>query len=65
VLHLAIRNDGPPAAETAVGPGEGTGIAGMRERAQSLGGSLEAGAVDGGFLVSVLLPTHDIEEGAA
>jgi signal transduction histidine kinase len=36
---------------------EGAGIAGMRERAQSLGGSLEAGPVDGGYLVSVLLPT--------
>lgn len=58
-LHLAIRNGGgptPPGAE----PSEGTGIAGMRERAQSLGGSLEAGPVDGGYLVSVLLPTASI-----
>jgi signal transduction histidine kinase len=61
-LHLAIRNDGPPAAGAPAGTGEGTGIAGMRERAQSLGGSLEAGAVAGGFLVSVLLPTPDPEE---
>jgi hypothetical protein len=30
----------------------------MRERAQTLGGSLEAGPVDGGYLVSVLLPTE-------
>ncbi|WP_213007282.1 sensor histidine kinase [Paractinoplanes toevensis] len=58
-LHLAIRNEGPDAAETGTDPGEGTGIAGMRERAQSLGGSVEAGPVDGGFLVSVLLPTPD------
>jgi len=58
-LHLAIRNDGPPVDDQSGGPGEGTGIAGMRERAQSLGGTLEAGPVDGGFLVSVLLPTHD------
>ncbi|GAA0586068.1 sensor histidine kinase [Paractinoplanes ferrugineus] len=57
-LHLAIRNDGP-AAETDASAGEGTGIAGMRERAQILGGSVEAGPVDGGFLVSVLLPTPD------
>ncbi|WP_433303052.1 sensor histidine kinase [Actinoplanes sp. CA-030573] len=55
-LHLAVRNEGPPAA-AADAPGEGTGIAGMRERAQTLGGSVEAGPVDGGFLVSVLLPT--------
>jgi signal transduction histidine kinase len=52
-LHLAIRNDGP----AVVAPtGGGTGIAGMRARAQSLGGSVEAGPVDGGYLVSVLLP---------
>ncbi|MEV4408388.1 hypothetical protein AB0J66_40010, partial [Actinoplanes sp. NPDC049598] len=46
----------------STGAGGGTGIAGMRARAQSLGGTLEAGAVDGGFLVSVLLPTPG-EEG--
>jgi signal transduction histidine kinase len=55
-LHLAIRNDGPAVPGDDGGAGEGTGIAGMRERAQSLGGSVEAGPVDGGFLVSVLLP---------
>jgi signal transduction histidine kinase len=58
-LHLAIRNDGPqaPAADDApAGPGGGTGIAGMRARAESLGGTVEAGPVDGGYLVSVLLP---------
>jgi signal transduction histidine kinase len=60
-LHLAIRNDGPavPDAGRAPDEGEGTGIAGMRERAQSLGGSVETGPVDDGFLVSVLLPTPD------
>ncbi|MEU4236347.1 histidine kinase [Actinoplanes sp. NPDC026619] len=60
-LHLAIRNEGPadPAAGASSADGEGTGIAGMRERAQTLGGSVEAGPVDGGFLVSVLLPTPD------
>ncbi|MBM2615527.1 sensor histidine kinase [Actinoplanes sp. LDG1-06] len=58
-LHLAIRNDTvSSAALVADGGGTpGTGIAGMRARAQSLGGTLEAGPVDGGFLVSVLLPT--------
>ncbi len=53
-LHLAIRNDGP-AVPSPAGNG-GTGIAGMRARAQSLGGTVEAGPVDGGYLVSVLLP---------
>ncbi|MFF5292158.1 sensor histidine kinase [Paractinoplanes globisporus] len=58
-LHLAIRNEGPAAEDADARSGEGTGIAGMRERAQTLGGSVEAGPVDGGFLVSVLLPTPD------
>jgi signal transduction histidine kinase len=64
-LHLAIRNRHAPdedAAPPETAPGragaEGTGIGGMRERAQSLGGSLEAGPVDGGYLVSVLIPTE-------
>jgi signal transduction histidine kinase len=57
-LHLAIRNEGgltPEKSEIL----EGSGIAGMRERAQSLGGSLEAGPVNGGYLVSVLLPVEE------
>ena len=58
-LHLAIRNEGPAVEDADAPSGEGTGIAGMRERAQSLGGSVEAGPIDGGFLVSVLLPTAD------
>ena len=58
-LHLAIRNEGPAADDADLPSGEGTGIAGMRERAQSLGGSVETGPVDGGFLVSVLLPTPE------
>ena len=59
VLHLAIRNDTADAVAPADGGSAGTGIAGMRARAQSLGGTLEAGPVDGGFLVSVLLPTGE------
>jgi signal transduction histidine kinase len=50
--------DEPGPAEAVAS--EGTGIAGMRERAQSLGGSLEAGPVDGGYLVSVLIPTESV-----
>ncbi|WP_250030694.1 sensor histidine kinase [Paractinoplanes maris] len=58
-LHLAIRNDTANAPAPAEGGPPGTGIAGMRARAQSLGGTLEAGPVPDGFLVSVLLPTGD------
>jgi signal transduction histidine kinase len=58
-LHLAIRNKQSGAVADDTEAAQGTGIAGMRERAQSLGGSLEAGPVDGGYLVSVLLPTEE------
>jgi signal transduction histidine kinase len=61
-LRLAIRNDGPsppprPDPDPAAADG-GSGIAGMRARAASLGGALEAGPLpDGGYLVSATLPT--------
>ncbi|WP_249998060.1 histidine kinase [Actinoplanes sp. M2I2] len=55
-LHLAVRNDTANAPAPVEGGPAGTGIAGMRARAQSLGGTLEAGPVTDGFLVSVLLP---------
>ncbi|MEV6842474.1 histidine kinase [Actinoplanes sp. NPDC051411] len=68
-LHLAIRNrhgpdEGEPEPAAAEQTPEGNGIAGMRERAQSLGGSLEAGPVDGGYLVSVLIPAEPSERAA-
>jgi signal transduction histidine kinase len=56
--------DARPAGMTAAGavgdePG-GSGIVGMRARAASLGGTLEAGPTpDGGFLVSASLPTKE------
>ncbi|WIM98308.1 sensor histidine kinase [Actinoplanes oblitus] len=61
-LYLSIRNDGPVTAEPPVPPAEGgekgSGITGMRARAESLGGRLEAGCPPtGGFLVTVILPT--------
>ena len=62
VLHLAIRSAG--AAEPPGGATErGSGITGMRARAESLGGRLEAGRTpDGGFLVSAVLPAPVEEE---
>jgi signal transduction histidine kinase len=65
-LVLSIRNDGSVAAPAAgdaavIGSANaetGSGIAGMRARAESLGGSLDAGTTaDGGFLVAAILPT--------
>jgi signal transduction histidine kinase len=66
--HVAIRHDnawvsidivdpGPPRCNTIDGRITGHGLQGMRERAASVGGSLDAGATDdGGFRVQALLP---------
>jgi len=54
-LEVEVLDDG-------AGPGasEGSGIAGMRERAAALGGRLEAGAgADGGFRVWASLPARE------
>ena len=72
-LRLTTRNDGPvvpapaqpPGGPADVAPaggprgwGAGSGIAGMRARAESLGGTLTAGPLpEGGYLVSAVLPT--------
>ena len=54
-LRLSIRNDGAVASSTP--DGTETGIAGMRARAESLGGTFDAGPLPkGGFLVSAVLP---------
>ena len=54
VLELEILDDGRGGS---VGEGAGRGIAGMRERAAMLGGTLEAGPVPGGgFRVHARLP---------
>lgn len=54
-LTLRIDDDGPATGEDA--GGSGNGLAGMRERAAALGGTIEAGPrEDGGFRVLALLP---------
>ena len=54
-LRLRIRDNGPGPANPA-----GHGLAGMRERAAAVGGTLRAGPVDtiGGFLVEAVLPVE-------
>jgi signal transduction histidine kinase len=55
-LRLSIRNDGAVVASAP--DGTATGIAGMRARTESLGGTFEAGPLPkGGFRVSAMLPT--------
>jgi signal transduction histidine kinase len=57
-LRLSVRNDGDPGS--APDGDRGSGITGMRARAQSLGGSLSAGPlVDGGFEVTAVLPAAE------
>jgi len=57
-LRLSVRNDGPLAPEESGDDEGGSGIAGMRARAASLGGKLSAGPLpEGGYLVSAVLPT--------
>ncbi|MEV6113978.1 sensor histidine kinase [Streptomyces sp. NPDC052109] len=60
-LRLRIDDDGP--ATGADAGGSGNGLAGMRERAAALGGTIEAGPrADGGFRVVAVLPSHIRED---
>ena len=55
-VHLSVRN-AAPAGPAPVAPGAGVGLVGMRERAESLGGSFAASATpDGGFVVEAVVP---------
>ncbi|WP_189590237.1 sensor histidine kinase [Streptomyces massasporeus] len=55
VLRLRVDDDGPATGDDA--GGSGNGLAGMRERAAALGGTIEAGPrPDGGFRVLAVLP---------
>ncbi|KAA2263759.1 sensor histidine kinase [Solihabitans fulvus] len=54
-LEITVRDNGSGAASPSVGAG--SGLRGMRERAEALRGSLTAGpAPDGGFEVRAMLP---------
>lgn len=62
---VTIADDGTAAAvgSTTSADGGGRGLLGMRERAELLGGSLEAGtAADGGFVVAARIPKKAKDE---
>ncbi|MDF3298336.1 sensor histidine kinase [Streptomyces tropicalis] len=54
-VTLAVRDSGGTPGELT-GAGGGYGLLGMRERAELLGGSLEAGPQEGGFAVTLKVP---------
>jgi signal transduction histidine kinase len=54
--ELIVDNEGAPLANPL--PGGGYGLSGMRERAELLAGSLEAGPTEEGFSVRVWIPTQ-------
>ncbi|MFF8393493.1 sensor histidine kinase [Streptomyces sp. NPDC016172] len=54
-VTLAVRDSGGPPGELT-GTGAGYGLLGMRERAELLGGSLEAGPGEEGYVVTLKVP---------
>ena len=64
-VSLSVRDDGAP--RPGAEPGGGRGLLGMRERAELLGGTFDAGpAADGGFVVRAELPLRSRQpEGTA
>jgi signal transduction histidine kinase len=60
-LRLVIRNTEPPgrAAADLAGSGSGSGLLGLQQRVELVGGNFHAGNVaDGGFEVDVILPAY-------
>jgi signal transduction histidine kinase len=56
-LEIDVRNDGPAPAAGPEVEGAGTGLRGMAERVEALGGRVEAGQLpDGGWQVRAMLP---------
>jgi signal transduction histidine kinase len=56
VVRLVVTDQGGDRAPVLADAGSGYGLSAMRERAELLGGRVEAGATDGGFRVELELP---------
>lgn len=55
-VHVTVSNDAPATARVAA-PGTGIGLVAIRERAELLGGTVDAGPTDdGGFTVRAFVP---------
>jgi signal transduction histidine kinase len=58
---VTVQIDDDGRGQASGSPGSGSGIVGMRERAESVGGSFEAGPrPDGGFRVGARLPLEEV-----
>ncbi len=58
-LDITVTDDGADKAPATLVPGTGFGLIGMRERAHSVGGALDAGhRPEGGFEVTTALPLY-------
>ncbi|MFD3522458.1 sensor histidine kinase [Streptomyces sp. NPDC058653] len=64
-LRVTVTDNGGTPGGRAVPADPGYGIVGMRERARSVGGTLEAGPYDDGFRVSAVLPLRERGERVA
>jgi signal transduction histidine kinase len=61
VVVVQVVDDGPARADAGLPPSAGTGVRGMRARAEVLGGTLDAGRrPDGGFAVTARLPVPPV-----
>ena len=58
-VDISVRNPLAPASAAQAARAGGHGLIGMRERAQLVGGTLDAGAADGVFTVRARLPLAD------
>jgi signal transduction histidine kinase len=55
-VELTVTDDGAAAADSADGLGSGRGVAGMRDRAAAVGGTVEVGPGQAGWRVHAVLP---------